>query len=193
MPFDLETWAKSPLDDQMRAAEAASAEDLRDMALGFNWTIQREPVLACILDKQSISMATATTAFFNADPERFNYIPHRQLPETLHATTRLLDWVCDRINTGGYAHARGEGTPHTKRIRKWLDFQKADIDENTRGRWVLMPERLTLLMADPVRQTAESLADSAVYTGNRHPRASRKRSGRALFQIFDWRGTDVLT
>ncbi len=135
--FRSDDWSESGPDDQMMIARNASEPELRDMAREYDWSQHPEAVLGWILARKGIDLGTALTAFFNGDPERFNYIPKRDVPEEYRGVARLLDNICLRLNCGFYIGKDCQPLVHRRRLENWLTYQQADRGEGQQGRWIL--------------------------------------------------------
>lgn len=130
-------WADGCAQTHLRAFRAAPARDLPALALSYDWAAHPEPVLGWVMAQKSIDLGTAVTLFFEGGPQRFNYMQKRDVPKAFHATARLLDNMCLRMNCGFYL-ARPGGTlvegPH---LDSWMATQKQDRVQGACGRWVL--------------------------------------------------------
>jgi len=122
---------------QLEIARAAAPDELRRLARGHDWSAGNEAVLGWIMAQRSVDLGTALTVFFNGGPERFNYLSKREVPQTHREAARLLDTICLRINSGFYLVRPGRKVERGARVRKWLEFQRADGAEGRRGRWIL--------------------------------------------------------
>jgi hypothetical protein len=184
LTIDLSFWASCPRQDQIEAAHNASVEELRAMALGFDWATQPAEVLDAIIAQDRLSLAAAMTVFFNGDPERFNYMPHAHVPETMHPVTGLLDTLCERINAGLYTLRLDGEAVHRARAVRWLQFQQEDRQKSRApGRWVLLPERVVHLF----RGVPEALGVEVAVPVTAQPRPEEPEAARSPFRLFDWR------
>ena len=91
------------------------------------------------------------TAFLNGEPERFNYIPKRDVPDRFRGAARVLDNICLRVNSGFYLGGGDGEILHNKRLRNWLTYQGEDRNEGHRGRWILDERILDTLRADALK------------------------------------------
>ena len=87
--------------------------------------------------RRDVDLATALCVFFRGAPERFNYLPKPHVPEGYRAVARHLDNICLRINSGFYLPAPDGRLGCIDTLDRWLDYQRADLQEGRRGRWVL--------------------------------------------------------
>lgn len=124
-------------EQQLSIAQAATEEELRRMARYYRWSRESEPVLGWIMAQKCIDLTSALSVFFNGDPERFNYLPKRDVPEAHLGAARLLDNICLRVNSGFYQLRPGPRIVEQTSARKWQAAQRADRTEGRRGRWVL--------------------------------------------------------
>lgn len=132
---------------QLRLANAASDDRLRRMARAFRWSEHDEAVLGWIMAQRGIDLGTALGVFFAGDPGRFNYLPKRDVPVAYRGTARLLDTICQRVNSGFYRPDRGLRLAARAGARRWLEAQHADLALGRRGRWVLDTALVELALA----------------------------------------------
>ena len=109
--------------------------------------------MGTLMARRDVDLGTALCVFFCGGPERFNYIPKRDVPAGLRATARLLDNICQRINSGFYLPQPGLALDCRRALDRWLVFQRADRAEGRRGRWQI-DETIVADLLDPVRCTA---------------------------------------
>ena len=117
----------------------------------YDWAHYPEPVLGWAMAQRGVELATALRVFFNGGPERFNYIPKREVSEAYRGATRVLDNICLRINSGFYLVYPGREPACGKELHRWLTYQQADRDEDRRGRWILDEEILEPMLHDALR------------------------------------------
>ncbi|WP_210879089.1 hypothetical protein [Roseovarius autotrophicus] len=121
--------------------------------------------LGRVMSRRETDLSTAVCVFFQGEPERFNYLPKRDVPAAFHGIVRLLDNICMRVNSGFYL-------PHPERplfcratLGTWLDNQHADAAQGRRGRWTL-DERVLAAILDPSRCVAlETICPRPAATG----------------------------
>ena len=101
--------------------------------------------------QKCIDLGTALTVFFNGDPERFNYIHKREVPEHFQDAARVLDNICLRVNSGFYLGSPGQKMRSRDRLEKWLRYQKADRNEGRRGRWILDEQIIDRMQSETAR------------------------------------------
>ncbi|SLN63911.1 hypothetical protein PEL8287_03499 [Roseovarius litorisediminis] len=162
--FDSFDWSTATGDAQLTKALSATDVQLRKLARNYDWNLEPEKVLGWVMAKKCIDLSTALTAFLNGGPERFNYMPKRDVPEAYRGAARVLDNICLRLNSGFYlAYPERESHDH-KRIAKWLAYQQADREERRRGRWILDENILATLLNDTLRIDRE--AEQVTYSRN---------------------------
>ena len=93
----------------------------------------------------------ALTVFLNGEPERFNYMPKRDVPDGYRGVVRLLDNICRRVNSGFYLADPNSPMSDRKRVTKWLAYQADDRCEGSVGRWQLDERILEPLLHDTLR------------------------------------------
>ena len=130
-------WANGTPGDQKRMAQRANPEQLRAIARTYDWRLYPEEVLGWVMAQKSVDLGTALSAFLNGEPERFNYMPKRDVPEQHRATARVLDNICLRVNSGFYLASDGQDVSNARRLERWLEYQEIDRAEGRRGRWIL--------------------------------------------------------
>lgn len=127
----------------------ALAPDARKAALcGYDWQHHPEIVLGWAMAQKGVELGTALRVFFNGAPERFNDMPKREVPEPCRGTARVLDNICQRINSGFYLAFPDRDPSCRKEVLTWLDRQRADGVEGRRGRWVLDEDILEPILTD---------------------------------------------
>jgi len=154
--FDGFDWADGTAETHLAMAQSASPDQLRALVRGYDWQYHPEKVLGWAMAQKPVDLASALTCFLNGDPERFNYIPKRDVPQSYHTVVRVLDNICLRVNSGFYLSLPGEAVAQDKRLRVWLTYQDEDRQERRRGRWIL-DERIL----DTLRDEALKLSPSA--------------------------------
>lgn len=135
--FDRFDWVTSSQEAQLKMARSADRNELRRLARRYDWSGHPEAVLGWIMAQKSIDLGTALVVFFNGDPERFNYLSKREVPQAHRGAAWLLDNICMRVNSGFYRVRVSHKLPCRARLKTWLEFQQADREERRRGRWIL--------------------------------------------------------
>ncbi|QGX97863.1 hypothetical protein EI983_06070 [Roseovarius faecimaris] len=130
-------WSTGTAEDQQALARGADADQLRHAARTYRWTLYPEEVLGWVMAQKCIDLASALSAFLNGEPERFNYMPKRDVPQSHRAAARVLDNICLRVNSGFYLVEPGHDLDDDRRLKRWLDYQQVDREEGRRGRWIL--------------------------------------------------------
>lgn len=149
--FEEFDWHSGTQDEHLAMAGQASPSQLRDLARIYDWSMYPEAVLGWVMAQACIDLGSALTAFFNGDPERFNYIPKRQVTEDYQGVAILLDNIARRVNSGFYLVDPGRDVASRKTLAKWLSYQEADRLEGRQGRYVLDEAILSTLLEDRLR------------------------------------------
>lgn len=152
-------WSSGSEEEQLSAARACDNRGLCQLARTYDWGMYPEKVLGWMMAQKNIDLETALIVFLNGEPERFNYIPKRDVPEELRGAARVLDNICLRVNSGFYLAYPETNADSWPRINKWLSYQAADRKEGRRGRWILDETILKILIddtfhLDPAKETA---------------------------------------
>ncbi len=155
-------WTTGTEDEHVAMVERANAAELRELARRYDWGQYPERVMGHVMARSCIDLGSALTAFFNGEPERFNYIPKAQVPEEFQGVARLLDNITRRINSGFYLVDPGRDVSSRKRLAKWLSYQEADRLEGRQGRYVLDEEIVATLLNDTLR--LDRTQETAIYT-----------------------------
>jgi hypothetical protein len=113
-----------------------------------DWSPDGLDDLGRTMARRDIDLCTAIRVFFEGEPERFNYMPKRDVPVEFRGTVRLLDNICQRINSGFYLPSPGQGLPCCAALETWLGYQRADASEKRKGRWTF-DERVLVPLLDP--------------------------------------------
>lgn len=146
--FDDFDWRSASPEDQLAMARRGDAARLRRLARSYDWARGPEPVLGWIMAQKCIDLGTALTVFHNGEPERFNYMPKRDVPAGFTGATRVLDNICLRVNSGFYLARAASPFDRRAPLRKWLAYQAADRAEGRRGRWILDEEIVRAVLED---------------------------------------------
>ncbi|WP_281967522.1 hypothetical protein [Roseovarius nanhaiticus] len=161
-------WSQGCADAHLRAMRRAPRSDLARLACSYDWSAHPEPVLGWVMAQRRIELAVALTVFLRGAPERFNYMPKRDVPPQHEAEARLLDNICLRINSGYYLPGARVPAADVARIEKWLAAQKDDRSEGTGGRWILeeaIVERVLIQAGAPAEATDNRLDTAALRRG----------------------------
>ncbi len=163
-------WSDLSEAEQLAAVRRARPDELNQILCEYDWSLYPETILGWASAQRSVNLCAAITAFFNADPMRFNYLPRSDIPARYHGACRLLDAMAQRVNAGFYL----PGVAHIpcirqKTLRAWMHYQQEDVNENRRGRWVFEEEMVEPLL-NPVpevksRPVRRSAPDGAGKTG----------------------------
>lgn len=147
-PFD---WSATSAEAHVSHLRSLTPEARKSALCGYDWKLHPDNVLGWALAQKEVDLGTALQVFFNGAPERFNYMPKRQVPEAYRGAARLLDTICLRINSGYYLVYPGRDHPCRKEVLSWLAYQRADSTEGRCGRWVLDEAILEPLLTDALR------------------------------------------
>lgn len=162
--FETFDWQSGTREAHLEMARQASPAQLRALARRYDWTMHPETVLGWVMAQGCIDLGSALTAFFNGGPERFNYIPKRQITEPYQGAARLLDNIVRRVNSGFYLVDPGRDVASRKTLAKWLATQDADRAVGWQGRYVLDEAILNTLLEDRLR--LDRVTETARYTAN---------------------------
>jgi hypothetical protein len=132
--FSSYDWSNGTPEDHQSIARRANPQELCLLARSYDWRLYPEDVLGWIMAQKCIDLQSALTAFLNGGPERFNYMPKRDVPEHHRASARVLDNICLRVNSGFYLINPGQTLGEEARLFRWLKYQEADRTEGRRGR-----------------------------------------------------------
>src|SRR6056297_301316 len=157
-------WQSGTEEAHLAMARQAGPAQLRDLARRYDWSMYPEAVLGWVMAQACVDLGSALTAFFNGDPERFNYIPKRQVTEEYQGVAILLDNIVRRVNSGFYLVDPGRDVASRKTLAKWLTYQEADRLEGRQGRYVLDEAILSTLLEDRLR--LDRVTETATYNSN---------------------------
>ena len=158
-------WSKGTPDEQLELAQTGTEDDLRALALLYDWQAFPETVLSWIMAQKCIDLGTALTAFLNGEPERFNYISKRDVPEKWRGAVRVLDTICLRVNSGFYLAWPDRDVIDRPRLERWLYAQSKDREEGRQGRFVLDEAIVDTLRNNELRLDRDS--ETAFYCENK--------------------------
>ena len=130
-------WSEGCAGAHLDAMRRAPRGDLARLACSYDWDAHPVEVLGWVMAQRRIDLSSALHVFLRGGPERFNYMPKRDVPDAHIGAARLLDNVCLRINSGFYLPGPPVGPAERARLCNWLAAQKADRVEGAAGRWVL--------------------------------------------------------
>ncbi len=165
--FETFDWTDGTPDEHLEMARHAAEGDLRRLARLYDWRLYPETVLGWVMAQRAVDLGSALTCFFNGEPERFNYLAKRDVPERHLGTARTLDNICLRVNSGFYLALPEMGVDQTKRLQNWLTYQKADRQERRRGRWILDERILDALRPETFKLTPDQGAETATGSADR--------------------------
>ncbi|WP_338548553.1 hypothetical protein [Roseovarius phycicola] len=157
-------WSKGTPDEQLELAQTGTDDELRALAMAYDWGAYPQTVLSWIMAQKCMDLGSAVSAFLNGEPERFNYMPKRDVPEKWKATARLLDNICLRVNSGFYLAWPDRGVLDRRRLDRWLIAQAKDREDNRQGRYVLDEAIIATLTNNELRLDREH--ETAVYAEN---------------------------
>ncbi len=149
--FENFDWHQGKAEEHLAVARLGSTDQICELARDYCWFQHPEKVLGWIMAQKFVDLGTALTVFLNGEPERFNYMPKRDVPEGYRGVARLLDNICQRINSGFYLADPNSPLRNRRRVTKWLDCQTADHAEGHMGRWQFDARILDPLLNDTLR------------------------------------------
>lgn len=149
--FENFDWHQGSAEEHLAMARLGSADQICALARDYSWFQHPERVLGWIMAQKCVDLGTALTVFLNGEPERFNYMPKRDIPEGYRGVVRLLDNICQRLNSGFYLADPNSPLSDRGRITKWVAYQAFDRDEGSVGRWQLEESILEPLLNDTLR------------------------------------------
>ncbi|MFX0545712.1 hypothetical protein ACEWPL_009220 [Roseovarius sp. S1116L3] len=195
MPFR-QDWTQGSAAAHLKIMRRARRGDLIRLARSYDWEAHPEVVLGWIMAQRRIDLGAALTVFLRGEPERFNYMPKRDVAEAHQPAARLLDNICLRINSGFYLPGGPVSRAEKRRLIRWIEAQQADRAEGKNGRWVLDEEILSAIMhaAEDDAPGAPPAGDEAMRLQSRSRGAGRAPGGtaqwlrRAINLLADLRG-----
>lgn len=164
--FDGFDWSSGSRDEHLAVARTGTDAQLRDLARRYDWSMYPETVLGWIMAQKCIDLGTALTVFLNGGPERFNYLPKREVPESYRGTALVLDNICLRVNSGFYLVWPDRDVADRKRVEAWLATQARDRDAGRRGRWILDERIVETLLRNELR--LDPAQETAIYSPDRN-------------------------
>lgn len=117
------------------ASRALATARTVTVSVGADWSVGGLDALGSTMARRDIDLCTALCIFFAGEPQRFNYMPKRDVPVAYRATVRLLDNICQRVNSGFYLPHPGVPCRSGSALETWLGYQRSDAKEGRRGRW----------------------------------------------------------
>ena len=168
-------WDNGSEKEQLQMVRQGTTEELRALAVSYDWTKYPQTVLGWIMAQKGIDLATAMRVFLNGDPKRYNYVGKRDVPAAHRATCNLLDTICLRINSGFYLPWPELQLHEPQVVRIWLRYQLEDQSEGKCGRWVFDEELLHHLLE--VRAPKPAAPKPSM-----HPKALLRAALKAMFQ-----------
>ena len=163
--FDGFDWSRGSREEHLAVARDATDMELRALARGYDWSKYPETVLGWIMAQKCIDLGTALSVFLNGGPERFNYLPKRDVPDHLRKTALILDNICLRMNSGFYLVWPDCDVQDRRRAEAWMEAQALDRDEGRQGRWILDERIVETLLRDKLR--IDPACETAIYAKDR--------------------------
>ncbi|GGO57931.1 hypothetical protein SAMN05444398_10745 [Roseovarius pacificus] len=160
--FDEFDWSDGTPEEHLKMVREANEDQLRHLARSYDWAMYPVPVLGWAMAQKCMDLGTALTVFLNGEPERFNYVPKRHVPEDYRGVARMLDNICLRVNSGFYLVYPERDVSNRKRLMKWVSYQQADRAEGRQGRYTFDEEILQILLNDALR--LDPSTETAVYS-----------------------------
>ncbi|WP_135503614.1 hypothetical protein [Roseovarius aestuariivivens] len=159
--FSQYDWSRGTAEEQLALARTGTDAQLRDLALRYDWNGHPQHVLGWIMAQKCIDLGTALSVFFNGQPERFNYLPKREVPEALRGAASVLDTICLRLNSGFYLVWPDRDVTDRLRVEGWLRTQADDRQTGRKGRFVLDETIVSTLLNNEL--SLDPRAETAVY------------------------------
>lgn len=156
--------AQSP-QAQLDYLRSSSQNDARAFARRYDWSEDPKTVLGWLMAQKFMDLGTALSVFLNGQPQRFNYMPKRDVPEELQGAAQVLDTICLRLNSGFYLVWPDQDVEDRNRIERWLQTQAEDRLEGRQGRYVLDERIVETLLNNELRLDREK--ETAVYFESR--------------------------
>ncbi|NCQ25631.1 MAG: hypothetical protein COW54_12160 [Rhodobacteraceae bacterium CG17_big_fil_post_rev_8_21_14_2_50_63_15] len=147
-------WCATSAEAQLAHIRSLAPERRKAALCFYDWAHHPETVLGWAMAQKGIDLGIAVQVFFNGGPQRFNYLPKPQVPEAYRGTTRVLDTICQRINSGFYLVYPTLAPTCRKEALTWLSYQRADQAEGRSGRWVLDETILDPILSETRRPAA---------------------------------------
>ena len=149
--FEQFDWHQGTAEEHLAMARKGTPEQLCTLARSYDWFQHPETVLGWVMAQKCIDLGTALAVFLRGEPERFNYMPKRDVPEGYRGVARLLDNICLRMNSGYYLADPKSPIENVKRLKKWIAYQADDRIEGRMGRWQLDESILEPLLNNTLR------------------------------------------
>ena len=152
-------------EDQLAYLRGCTHDEARSFLRAYDWSGDPRRVLGWVMAQKFMDLGTALTVFLNGQPNRFNYLPKRDIPEELVDTALMLDSICLRLNSGFYLVWPDLDVDDRSRIIRWLETQAEDRQEGRQGRYILDERIIATLLENELRLDRE--AETAVYHEDR--------------------------
>lgn len=156
-------------DDQIGAQFQAMLQELhgrdsdcrRDSARRFDWKTGDLRQLGWSMSQKGLDLGTAMIVFFNANPERYNYLRKDKVPLDARDRCMVLDAIHRRITSGFYLPDPDHGLEDIfARILSWVERQEEDRATGRHGRWVFDPALFTPITLQAVRADSDDDDDA---------------------------------
>ncbi len=136
-------WAGDDMRALLGEVRGGSTGDRRQDVLRFDWATGDLGHLGWMMAQKGVDLGTALRVFLNGGPERWNYVPPRQLPDEDRERCRMLDALHRRIVAGFYLPDPFHGVgPVRAEMMDWIARQEGDRARGRSGRWQFKPELL---------------------------------------------------
>ena len=146
-------WAGEDVHALLGEVRGGTIIDRRQDVLRFDWADGDLSHLGWMMAQKGVDLGTALRVFLNGMPERWNYVPPRQLTESARARCRVLDAIHRRIVAGFYLPDPEQGVgPVRAEMMDWIARQEGDRARGRVGRWLFkaeLLEPLTLASTSP--------------------------------------------
>lgn len=154
-------WSATSAEAHLAHMRTLTPDERKSALCGYDWRHFPEIVLGWAMAQKGVELGTALRVFFNGGPERFNYMPKRQVEEPHRGTVRVLDNICLRINSGFYLVFPDRTPACRNQVLNWLAYQRADHVEGRCGRWVLDEAILEPMLTDALRPASSSAGQTS--------------------------------
>lgn len=157
--------AQSDLDgahfqDMLLELRGADGDCRRSALRAFDWKSGDLRQLGWSMSQKGLDLGTAMIVFFNANPERYNYLRKDKVPLDARERCMVLDAIHRRAISGFYLPDPDRGLGDVfARILSWVERQEDDRANGRQGRWVFDPALFTPITLQAVRADADDDED----------------------------------
>lgn len=144
------------LQDLLQEIRGGSSQERRTALREFDWASGDIRKLGWSMAQKGLDLGTAMIVFFNARPERYNYLRKDRLPAEARLRCQVLDAIHRRAVSGFYLPDPDEGLGDVfARILDWVERQEEDRARGRQGRWVFDPALFTPITLKAVQAERE--------------------------------------